>query len=104
MQRFFFKIVFKHIVPLQIILELVMKRSLWISSSRFPRRISLLHLAICRGSSAMLSLLRPAMLAAHQRPAALSTQRPQIEALPWQDVTGTLSKCCKKQDPGLGGE
>jgi len=53
----------------------------------------------------MLSLLRPAMLAAHQRPAALSTQRPQIEALPWQDVTGTLKeKCCKKQDPGLGGE
>eukprot|EP00435_Cladocopium_sp_Y103_P047250 s1012_g13.t2 len=65
------------------------------------QRISLLHLAICRGSSAMLSLLRPAMLAAHQRPAALSTRRPQIEALPWQDVTGKGTLKCKKREPGL---
>lgn len=62
------------------------------------RRISLLHLAVCRGSDAMVQALRPIMKSAHQRPVAASKREP-INALPWQDVAKTMPKS-NKQDHG----
>jgi len=62
------------------------------------RRISLLHLAVCRGSDAMVQALRPIMKSAHQRPVAASKREP-INALPWQDVAKTMPKS-NKQDQG----
>ena len=59
-------------------------------------RISLLHLAVCRGSDAMVQVLRPIMKSAHQRPVAASKREP-INALPWQDVAKTMPKS-NKQD------
>lgn len=51
------------------------------------RRISLLHLAVCRGSSAMLQTLLPILKSAHQRPVYTGKQ-PPLNGMPWQDVCG----------------
>jgi len=53
------------------------------------KRISLLHLAICRGSSSMVKALMPLLRSAHQQPVRLSTSRPPLSgrgASPWQDL------------------
>lgn len=53
------------------------------------KRISLLHLAICRGSSTMVKALMPLLRSAHQQPVRLSTSRPPLTgrgASPWQDL------------------
>ncbi|CAK9098995.1 unnamed protein product [Durusdinium trenchii] len=52
-------------------------------------RISLLHLAVCRGSSAMLQTLLPILKSAHQRPVYTGKQ-PPLNGMPWQDVCGQV--------------
>ncbi|CAE7602377.1 Ank3 [Symbiodinium natans] len=52
-------------------------------------RISLLHLAICRGCSTMVKALMPLLRTAHQQPVRLSSSRPPLTgrgASPWQDL------------------
>lgn len=49
-----------------------------------PRQISLLHLAVCRGSAAMLETLIPVVKSAHQRP--VRKGKPPIDGIPWQDA------------------
>ncbi|CAE7455679.1 ANK2 [Symbiodinium pilosum] len=58
-------------------------------------RVSLLHLAICRGCSTMVRSLVALLRSTHQKPARLSTTRPPLTgrgSAPWQDLKPSKPK------------